>query len=154
MMAAASEERPVAKKKAPAKKKATKKAAVKRVSKARTPPFSAYPSWSTAKFWGFVRAGLRSKAQRWPPRYEVLAEAKRKYEGENKKQKFEYQCALCQHWHLQSNVEVDHIIPCGSLSSFDDLPGFVERMFCSKEGLRVVCRPCHKDVTKKAKEKV
>lgn len=134
----------VAKKKTPTKK---------RVSKARTPPFPAYPSWSSAKFWGFVRAGLRSKAQRWPPRYEVLAEAKRKYEGSNPRQKFEYLCAICNKYHPQKDVEVDHIIPAGALSSFDDLAGFVERLFCSKEGLRVLCKVCHKKITKESKEK-
>lgn len=139
------------KKKAPTvKKKVAKKAAVKRANK--TPPCPVYEDWTTAKFWAFIRSGLRSKAQRWPPRYEVLAGAKRKYEGDNKRQKFEYLCSLCNRYHPQKDIEVDHIIPCGALSSFDDLPGFVERMFCGKDGLRVVCKPCHQVVTKNAKE--
>ena len=129
-----------------------RKKVAKRKSAPRTPPFAAYPSWSSAKFWGFVRAGLRSKAQRWPPRFETLAEAKRKYEGPNKRQKFEYQCNKCKEWHVQKDVEVNHIIPCGSLSSFDDLPGFVERLFCPKEGLEVICKVCHKILTASQKE--
>lgn len=134
------------------KKVAAKKPAVK--SRARTPPFPAYEEWSQAKFWGFVRAGLRAKAQRWPPRYQVLAESKRKYEGDNKRQKFEYLCNRCKEYHQQKNVEVNHIVPCGRLSSFDDLPGFVERLFCAKEGLEVICKPCHKIETTKQKEKL
>ena len=106
-----------------------------------------YPDWSEAKFWSFVRSGLRSKANRWPPKFDVLAEAKRVYTGENKRQKYEYLCALCNNYHPQKNIEVDHIVPCGSLSSYEDLPGFVERLFCAKEGLRVVCKDCHKGVT-------
>src|SRR5574342_495004 len=58
----------------------------------KTPPFGPYPEWSTAKFWAFLRSGLRAKWQRWPPKYAVVAKSKRKYEGENKRQKFEYQC--------------------------------------------------------------
>ena len=40
-------------------------------------------------------------------------------------------------------VEVDHIVPAGSLKTFDDLPEFVERMFCEADGFQVLCKPCH-----------
>ena len=63
-------------------------------------------------------------------------------------QKFEYNCAMCDGWFKMKEVEVDHIIPCGSLKDFGDLAGFVERMFCSQEHLRIVCKPCHKAHTK------
>lgn len=45
------------------------------------------------------------------------------------------------------NIEVDHIDPAGSLSCFDDISGFTERMFCGLEGLRVVCKECHQSKT-------
>lgn len=38
---------------------------------------------------------------------------------------------------------MDHIEPCGSLRSFDDVGGFVSRLFCEVEGLRVLCVGCH-----------
>jgi len=38
---------------------------------------------------------------------------------------------------------VDHVRPAGALRSFDDLPGFVARLFCEKEGLQVLCNECH-----------
>jgi len=136
-----------------AKKKAAKKATAKKTSRARTPPYPAYPEWTTAKVMAFLRSGLRSKANRWPPKYQVLNEAKRPYKGPNKRQKYEYKCAICKKWHPQKNVEVDHIVPVGSLTCLDDLPGFVERLFCSKDGLRVVCKPCHKIITKEQREK-
>lgn len=119
----------------------------------RTPPFPAYPAWSTSKFWGFVRSGLRSKWMRWPVRYEVMANAKRKkppdVEG---KHKFEYQCACCKEWWKQADVEVDHITPVGTLKCYDDLPQFVERLFVSSDKLRVVCKPCHKAITKEQRD--
>lgn len=136
-----------------ARKKVAKKATKPKVSRARTPPFAAYPDWSSAKFWGFIRSGLRNKASRWPPKYEVLAEAKRVYDGDNKRQKFEYLCVICKRYHPQKEVEVDHIIPAGKLSCFEDLPGFVERLFCGKDGLRVLCKTCHLKITKEQKEK-
>ena len=69
-------------------KKSTK---TKRKGVKRTPPFSEYPEWSEAKFWGFIRSALRSKMSRWPPKIEAKDESRRKYIGENKKQKCEYQ---------------------------------------------------------------
>jgi len=111
-----------------------------------------YPDWSTAKFWGFIRSGLRAKFTRWPPKYEVLAKAKRNCRTKGR-QKFEYQCKVCEEFFPQKNVEVDHIIPCGSLKSFDDLAGFVDRMFCSIKHLRVVCKPCHKSITAEERAK-
>lgn len=127
-----------------AKKKATKKVAVKKASRNKTPPFDNYPAWSTARFWSFVRSALRSASNRYPPKYEVKNEAKRDYVGDNKRQKYEYLCAICNNYFPAKEVEVDHIVPAGKLGSYEDLPGFVERLFCSKEGLRVVCKPCHK----------
>lgn len=111
--------------------------------RAKSPPFHAYPEWTEAKFYAFLRSGLRAKWTRWPPKYEVLAAAKRKYEGPNKRQKFEYQCAVCGGWFPQKEVAVDHIVPVGSLRSLDDLPGFVSRLFVGKESLQVLCDADH-----------
>lgn len=119
----------------------------------RTPPFPAYPNWSTAKFFGFLRSALRTASAKWPPRYEVKRAAKRKYEGPDKRLKWEYQCARCGLWHKDKDVEVDHIVPVGTLRSFEDLPGFVERLFCPIDGLRVLCKPCHLEITAEQKEK-
>ena len=107
--------------------------------------------YTDASFWAFIRSGLRAKHSRWAPRYAVLASAKRPYKGKNARQKFEYKCAVCKKYFLQREVEVDHLIPCGSLRSYEDLPGFVERMFVEEEGYRVVCKPCHLTITKESK---
>jgi hypothetical protein len=116
-----------------------------KVKKPRVPRTRAGETMTEAAFWSFIRSGLRSKSQRWPPRYQVLADAKKSVKG--KRHRFEYQCAECTKWFKQKEVEVDHIEPCGSLKSFDDLPQFVERLFCEKDKLRVVCKPCHKAIT-------
>lgn len=49
-------------------------------------------------------------------------------------------------------MEVDHIIPAGSLKSYEDLPGFVERMFVGEDKLQVVCKSCHKAKTNDERE--
>lgn len=48
---------------------------------------------------------------------------------------------------MQKQTQVDHIKECGSLRAYSDLPGFVERLFCEKDGLQIVCKPCHKEKT-------
>lgn len=119
---------------------------------AKTPPFAPYPAWTEAKFFGFLRSALRTASTRWPPKYEVKNAARRKYVGDDKRQKWEFQCAKCGLWHKDKNVEVDHMIPVGSLRSFEDLPGFVERLFCPVDKLRVLCKPCHLEITLAEKE--
>lgn len=37
------------------------------------------------------------------------------------------------------------MIPCGSLRSFDEVSGFMERLFCEGDGLAVRCHACHKE---------
>lgn len=119
---------------------------------ARVPKTIGGNRYTEAGFWSFIRSGLRAKYSRWGPRYDILADAKIKYVGPNARQKFAYLCSQCGQSFAQKEVEVDHIVECGSLRSFDDLPGFVERLFCEKDGLRVVCKPCHKVITDQARE--
>jgi hypothetical protein len=84
-------------------------------------------------------------------KYKVLAKAKRPYVGEDKRRKFDYQCSACAQWFKGNEVEVDHIHPCGSLKEYADLEQFVETLFCSEDNLRVVCKTCHKQITKEQK---
>lgn len=118
----------------------------------KTPPFPAYPAWTEAKFFGFLRSSLRTASSKWPPKYETVAAARRAYSGPDKRQKWEYKCAHCGQWHKQKDVQVDHIIPVGSLKTYEDLPGFVERLFCSVDGYQVLCSTCHQIKTNKEKE--
>ena len=100
--------------------------------------------WTEAGFWCFLRSGLRQMSRRWPPiaRHALLA-ARRRYVGPNKRQKWEYQCAACEDWFNAKQIAVDHIDPCGSLKSFDDIRGFTERLFVETDRLRVLCEGCH-----------
>lgn len=135
------------------KKTAVKKAPAKpKVSRARTPPFEAYPSWSTAKFWGFLRSGMRSTYNRWPAKWDVLNKSKRAFTGAGKQQKWEYLCAKCEKYHKQKDVSVDHTIPAGSLNNFDDIAGFVERLFVGPEHLQVLCKSCHNTKTQEERK--
>jgi 5-methylcytosine-specific restriction endonuclease McrA len=98
-------------------------------------------------FWSFIRSALRQKSRWWKPIVKCKLAARRIYKGDNKRQKYEYQCAKCKNWFPDKEVEVDHIIPAGSLKSGDDLKEFVEKLFCEAEGLRVLCKKCHHKIT-------
>lgn len=108
-----------------------------------TPPFEPWPQWTEAKFWAFIRSGLRAKWSRWPPKYAVLAAAKRDHDGKNPRQKYEYRCSECKKHYPQKEVSVDHIDPVGTLRCFDDLPVFCQRLFVGVEKLQVLCKVCH-----------
>jgi 5-methylcytosine-specific restriction endonuclease McrA len=134
----------------------------------RTPPFLPFPEWSTAKFFGFIRSGLREKFNRWPPKYNRLKQSSRiaQITGENGEPVVfktgkrigevrtvkEYQCAGCNHWFKQKQVQVDHIIPAGSLKGFNDIASFTERLFVGEDSLQVLCSTCHTRKTQKEKE--
>lgn len=77
--------------------------------------------------------------------------SKRVYKGPNKRQKFEYECNICKQHFPEKDINVDHIIPAGTLSCAQDLPGFVERLFCEVEGLQTLCETCHNIKTQNEK---
>lgn len=94
-------------------------------------------------FWSFIRSALRQKSRWWKPVSECKQKAKRVYKGSNKRQKFEYQCNHCKNWYAEKNINVDHIIPAGTLTCANDLPGFVERLFCEVDNMQCLCTECH-----------
>ena len=101
-------------------------------------------TWTEARYFGFIRSALRSAFQKWGPKHTAKKEAKVAYNT--------YVCAHCDGWFGSSQVEVDHIEPAGSLKCYDDLPGFVERMFCEADGFQVLCRDCHQTKTNSERE--
>ena len=124
-----------------------KKAARKKVVKPRNAG-----TMTESAFWSFIRSGLRQKSRWWKPITECKLQAKRAYKGPNKRQKFEYQCATCKGWFPEKQINVDHIVPAGSLNCAADLPGFVERLFCEIDNLQVLCESCHDKKTKLEKK--
>jgi 5-methylcytosine-specific restriction endonuclease McrA len=112
----------------------------------RVPRTHAGGTWTKAQYFSFIRGALRQAARRYPVKHQVLDSVKQRVEG--KRHRFEYQCALCKQAFQRKKVEVDHIKPAGSLNEYDDLPGFVERLYCEPDDLQVLCIPCHRDKTK------
>jgi hypothetical protein len=107
-------------------------------------------SWTEARFTSFVKSALRNASQRWPPKYQVLSEAcvGQKINPKSGRLAKFYKCKRCQDDFVAKEVQVNHISPVIPVSGFDSWNGVIERMFCEKEGLEVVCIPCHKNITK------
>ncbi len=117
-------------------------------------------TWTKARFYQFIRSALRQASVKWPPRAQAMRDGRRRYVGPNPRQKWEYQCARCGEWFPQKNIELDHVVPCGTLRDLDDLPEFVRRLLVEKHGFRRLCKiraedgtvtGCHKHVTTKAR---
>jgi 5-methylcytosine-specific restriction endonuclease McrA len=102
------------------------------------------PELTESQYWSTIRSALRTGMRFWKPKLNVMNRAKRKYEGENKRQKFAYECEHCKGLFKATDVQVDHIQPAGSLLSYQDLPQFVERLYCGEDGLQVLCSECHR----------
>lgn len=99
--------------------------------------------WSSAKYFTFIRSGLRKLWSKYPVKFAVKKQARRKSQSSNKRLKWEFQCKECSGWFPDKETTVDHITPCGTLKSYDDLPKFVERLLCDHTNLQVLCDKCH-----------
>ena len=115
----------------------------KKVKKPRVPRTRNNETMTESAFWSWIRSALRQKSRWWKPASEAKTRARRAYKGKNKRQKWEYKCVECTKYFKGTEVNVDHIVPAGTLKTYSDLPGFVERLFCEVEGLQVLCTKCH-----------
>ena len=102
-------------------------------------------TWTESKFNNFIRNQLRGATRKWKP----IQDAKKEAQVE----RGIYRCASCgenvpltikQGRKRITNVFVDHIKPIVDpevgFTTFDD---FIDRMFCNKENLQVLCGDCH-----------
>lgn len=128
-------ELPATPKKKPVKPKAERKSRVEK-------PFNA-GTMTSAAFFGMLKSALRGKSRYWKPSAKVKLAARRDYIGPNPRQRFEYQCNHCKSYFPDKEVQVDHIIPVGGLNCYEDLPEVVKRLFCTEDGLQVLCSGCH-----------
>lgn len=98
---------------------------------------------------GRIRSALRRLSRFWKPALAALDAVRRPYVGPNKRLKHEYKCAVCKKWFQRKLVEINHKVPCGTLRSYEDVPSFLERLFCEDTaGYSVLCKECHKAETK------
>jgi 5-methylcytosine-specific restriction endonuclease McrA len=62
-------------------------------------------------------------------------------------------CNMCKLQFREENIQVDHIIPVGSLPKLEsgkiDWNTYIERLLCVPENLQCLCESCHKDKTQR-----
>jgi len=105
-----------------------------------------------AAFFGWLRSRLRKHSLAWKPIKTVRDACRIPYVGPNKRRKWNYECSECKRLVGSDEIEIDHIQEAGSLRCFEDIPGFVQRLFCDSSGLRAVCSTCHDKKTFKREE--
>lgn len=107
--------------------------------------------WTEARFQSFIKSSLRSASRRWGPIYTVIKEAatEPKTNVKTGRKAMHYICNCCKEELPRKEVEVNHISPVIPVTGFDSWDAVIERLFCEKEGLEVLCKPCHKIITKK-----
>lgn len=101
--------------------------------------------WTEARFNSFIRNQLRGATRKWAPISETKKEAN--------VSRGVYKCASCEQLvpptvkqgrKRINNIFVDHIDPIVDPKvGFQGFDVFIERMFCEKDNLQLLCGECH-----------
>lgn len=114
-----------------------------------------------ASFVSMVMSMLRSRSMYWKVTHDVLKDAE---DGtiineETGRPNKAVRCALCGHRMPKSagkgnkpQYAVDHIKPVRPVEGFDSWDGIINRMYCEKDNLQVLCKECHEKKTKAENE--
>lgn len=66
-----------------------------------------------------------------------------------------YKCKSCKNEYPAKQVQVDHIKPVVDAKiGFTSWDEFIERLYCTKDNLQVLCKMCHDKKTLKEKQRV
>lgn len=113
-----------------------------------------------AEYWGKVRSALRKAFAYWKPAQaaEKKAECGTRTNPATGRQKKVYRCAICGDVDFRETMQIDHIDPCGSLRSSEDLAPFLARLTCEDTAMyQLIHKTCHQEKTNRvrnAKEKL
>ena len=102
-----------------------------------------------SEYFGMLRSLLRRASMRWIPMKQALEAARRPSQSSNLRLKWEYQCAECKQWFPESKIQKDHIEPCGTLKTLEDLPAFISKLLPENpDEFQILCKDvCHKAKT-------
>lgn len=108
---------------------------------------------SEAAMRSWIRSQLRRLSLRWRPISQKRSEGQRPAGPADWKRwgnriRVVNTCEVCGEWWPKSRLEIDHIVPCGSLLNIEQDAGpFIMRMLVEKDGLQRICPPCHQRKT-------
>lgn len=108
----------------------------------------------------FIMSGVRSKSLRWKPRSSAIASVcvGKGLNPATGRQCNLHKCPSCGGLFPQNQMDADHLEPVVPLEGFPEMAetwlGYnwtevLKRLFCEADGFRVLCKKCHKAVTKK-----
>lgn len=109
-------------------------------------------TWSEGRLKSFIVSVLRAGTRRYPPKFETLNEAKteKKINSKTGRLAQHYRCNECKEEFTSKDIEVDHIVPVVDVKTgFTTWDDFINGLFCGKDNLQVLCKPCHKTKSKK-----
>ena len=115
----------------------------RRPSKPRVPRIRNAGTMTEAAFWAMIRSLLRAKSMHWKPPRERGKRLRRPSQSPNKRLTWEYPCEHCGGWFPEELIEYDHAVPCGRLSSWEELGPWAERLFAEPDGYLLLCSTCH-----------
>jgi 5-methylcytosine-specific restriction endonuclease McrA len=104
-------------------------------------------AWTEGRYRSFITSTLRGGARRWPPKYETLnlAKTEKKVNSKTGRIAQHYLCNHCNKEFPAKDVQVDHISPVVDPNKgFKTWDVFIERLFCERDNLQVLCTSCHK----------
>ena len=111
-------------------------------------------TWSEARYWQSVRSALRRGFRFWKPISNALRAARISAPGPRGR-KWLFLCASCQKMHLRKCVQVDHVLPCGQLTSPEHIAEFLRRLTAEEPtDFQVLCLECHQAKTDAERETV
>jgi 5-methylcytosine-specific restriction endonuclease McrA len=101
---------------------------------------------------------LRSSFRRYPPFYRTKNAVKEEYYVPSKSgrpmRRVRFTCAQCGGKYANTAVSVDHKVPIVPETGFPTLPDgtddwntYIRRLYCTDDGLQVLCKECHNGKT-------
>lgn len=109
---------------------------------------------SKSAFITWLRSALRKLWSRHPVKTMLKLNNRKKLPNEKGREVFHHQCAMCLEWKPTKEIQVDHVTPNPPLRDLEDLPAYVENLLVvGLEDVRLLCIPCHKQVTKEQRAK-
>jgi 5-methylcytosine-specific restriction endonuclease McrA len=94
-----------------------------------------------AKIVGYLRSGSKW----WKPKMETLRLARvgTRVNKATGRMAMHHKCKICKEDFPSKEVQVDHITPLVGAEGFKTWDEFIGILFCEKEGMQVLCKPCH-----------
>ena len=108
--------------------------------------------WTEGRRRTFIISVLRGGMRRYPPKWETLKEAcvGKLLNKATKRSALHYKCNKCKKNFVAKEVQVDHKKPVVDVKQgFVSYDVFIERLYCDRKNLQVLCKGCHDAKTKR-----